>query len=209
MKRKTSQPPTKKTQVAKRARPSARRVPASVVPEIHYFDTNDTSDISTTAVAIAANSMAQGDTIVTRTGNKIQMTAIELRVALANKAATSANKCRIIVVYDKNPDAATATLATVLENSTVTDFPAKGQKSRFKILLDETIVLNQTTTTPAQKAFWHKFLRIKNSAQLAAYPDGSAAAPITGALNVYTIGDVAAGANAASSNVNIRLYFFP
>lgn len=212
MKRKRSAPDSCTTKRATKKRKVIAFLPRSKTlgePELHYFDVANSNDISTTAVQVDLNAMAAGDTVITREGNKIQMTAVELRVELNNKVATQNNRCRILIVYDKNSDQASAALATVLEAATVSDFPAKGQKSRFKILVDETITINQSAATPLQKVFWHKFIRVKSSAQLAAFVDGSATQPATGGLSLFTVGDVAAGANAAASLINVRLYFFP
>lgn len=208
MKRKRTCPsPVKKTKKAKVIQ--TKRLIRTQEPEIHYFDTGTTSDISTTAVSLDLNAMAAGDTIITREANKIQMTALELRCIFNNKVATQNNRLRILVVYDKNANAATATLATVLNAATISDLPAVTQKSRFKILLDKTLELNQTSATPLQKLDFHEFLRIKNSCQMSQFADGTATQPVSGGLTLYTIGDVAAGANAAASTINARLYFFP
>lgn len=177
--------------------------------EIHYFDKTISDDGTTTSVALPLNTIVQGDTIADRSANKILMKSLELRILYSNEAITQNNRVRVLVVLDKQPNGAQAVLTDVLEAEAIISFPKIANKSRFKILADDVITLNQSGSAAGafQKEFYHKYLKIKGDLALSTFASNATAVPITNGLTIFYVGDVVAGAADADMTVNCRLSF--
>lgn len=189
-------------------RPSSAQL-ALLGEEVHFFDKTISDDATTTEVSLPLNSVVQGDTVADRQVNKILMKALEIRINYSNEAITQNNRVRLMLVVDKQPNGATAGLTDILEAVAQTAFPKVANKSRFKILMDEMLILNQSSSNAGgfEKGFFHKYIRIKPELALATFATSATAVPITNALTLYYLGDVAAGATDVDMTVNCRLSF--
>jgi len=82
---------------------SLQRVVRNLAPEVKYKDTSlALSNVSTAGGIVHITSIDQGDSVLTRTGNTINVTDIACRAVIVN-AADNANSdnCRFLVVVDR------------------------------------------------------------------------------------------------------------
>lgn len=189
-------------------RPSSAQL-ALLGEEVHFFDKTISDDATTTSVVLPLNTVVQGDTVADRQANKILMKALEIRILYSNEAITQNNRIRLLVVVDKQPNGAQCALSDVLEAEAIQAFPKVANKSRFKIIMDEVIVLNQSSSNAGgfEKGFFHKYIRIKPDLALSTFASSATAVPITNSLSIFYLGDVAAGATDVDMTVNCRLSF--
>ncbi len=205
----------------KRFKPTQRppykaTTPAGIISlpvELKFNDSAIAGDATTTGVIVQLNSIAQGDTALTRDGNKIIQRSLYLRVAYDLEALTQAATIRFMVVLDKQANVAAATIAASgtgpLEAITIESQRRINTVSRFLMLCDETVTLNQPSGTGGAlaKGFWEKFIQIPKTGQLASYLDGSAGIPMSNALALMYFSDVAAGAADVNVVGTARLRF--
>ncbi len=100
---------------------------------------------------------AQGDTEVTRDGNKIMVKSFALRYRLTWSTALTTNGARVILLYDRNTQLVLPTAANVLWTAAAqnlrpgynTDPSVRG---RFQIIFDRTY-----STTADSTTIWDKF----------------------------------------------------
>lgn len=106
--------------------------------ERKYNDTTFTNTVSTTENFQLLNGLTLGDTAVTREGQSIKCTSIYVRFYMTMSALSTATLIRIIIVMDKQPNAATMTSAQLLQNNGNVLSPLLiDYGSRFKIFLDK------------------------------------------------------------------------
>jgi hypothetical protein len=201
MKRKS--PPTKTYKTsAKRFKPSpalaVRTKSVSIGEELKYADTAIAGDATTTETVISLSSIAAGDTALTRDGNRAIYKSVELRINVANEAATQNNTVRFVVVKSMQANQAAPTwntgagaLTDVFDASTVTARRNVATASRFQIMMDKTIVLNQSTTGALQQAYIHKYFKLPQV--LTTYADNQNLIPMTNAYFLMYVGSTAAG----------------
>lgn len=214
MKRKASD--ISKKGSAKKARPSFKRQGArlSLQQELKYNDVAIATDASTTETVVALTTFAAGDTALLRDGNKIIVKSIELRIALANEALTQANTVRFVVVKSMQANAAAptwfvGTLTTdVFDASTVTARRAVATASRFKIIMDKTIVVNQEGGTGAalSQEYLHKYIPIVRE-EITQFGSEASGIPITNAYYLMYVGSTASGATDLDVVGTARLRF--
>lgn len=181
--------------------------PKNVVlaPELKYNDAAFAADATTTGAIVALNNMAAGDTALLRDGNKILMKTIQLRFTIENEANNQNNAVRMLIVYDKQPNLAAATIAGAgtgpLDTITIQSLRQVATTSRFKVLMDRVYVINSTSDTAGALQIMHDeaYIKIPSDCQLTQFADGAAGAPQTGNLLLMYFGNVAAGA--ADTNV--------
>jgi len=208
-----SQPAPKRRKLA--TTQTIRRTKPSVLsPELKFNDNAFATDATTTGAITALNQMAAGDTALLRDGNKILMKSIQLRFTLENEALNQNNAVRMLVVYDKNANLGTASIATAgtgpLDSITIQSLRQVATMSRFKVLSDKVYVLNSTSDTAGALQIIHDelFIKIPKDCQLTAFADGVSGAPITGHLLLMYFGNVAAGAGDVNVLGQARLRFW-
>lgn len=165
--------------------------------EKKFFDTSDTTDVTTTATVVNLNAVGAGDTALLRDGNKILCKTIQIRAKLTVEAATANTICRYLVVHDKNANGTAPTAAQVFEGTpAVTSMKNISNASRFTTLLDKVVLMNQQDSGGGNlfKGYISEFVKVPGNLQLTSFADGTAAVPTSGSLSLIIIGDVAAGA---------------
>jgi len=127
--------------------------------ETKYFDDLVSTTFSTTGAANTLNNLAQGDSVITRNGNKIFVEKIDLKYSVVcNTALVGPVNCRIMLLRDQMPQGQTNSLSIagsqtilgangVLDNSIIVSNPhlmplALEMKDRYKVLVDDTFVIN-------------------------------------------------------------------
>lgn len=219
MKRKattTKRPVLKRQKTTMLIVPTRRRQQKSMIipDELKYNDVSISTDASTTETVVALTTFAAGDTALLRDGNKIVCKSIELRINMANEAVTQSNTVRFVLVKCMQCNATAPTwyqggvLTDVFDASTVTARRAIISASRYRILMDETIVVNQMTGVAASaptQAYFHKYLKL--SQDVTQFFDGTAAVPMTNAYYLMYVGSTASGVTDLDIAGTARLRF--
>lgn len=185
----------------------------TLAPEKKFQDTSFSTDATTTETVVSLTTFAAGDTALLRDGNKIICNSCELRIRLTNEALTQNNIVRFALVQAKQANAAAPTwfaanpLTDVFDAATVTARRNTASSTKFKIILDEVIVVNQTSGTGGalQEAYWHKWVKLPE--EVTQFADGTSAIPVTNAYFLMYIGTVAAGATDLDVNGTARIRF--
>lgn len=162
--------------------------------DLKFFDASFNTDATTTPTVVDLNSFAAGSTVFDRIGNKVAMRSLELRVRYSLEIITTNILARFVVVYDKNSNTAAPTWTQVFDAATIESQRLVNNRSRFTILMDKVIAINQTSGGGVQKGFFKKYIKLKDpSVQFASFEDSSNNQPVTGAISLMYISDVAAG----------------
>ena len=115
----------------------AKRLKDMVNTEYKFFDTQATTNVDYTGSLNILNSMAQGQTDVTRIGDSIKVQNLVVRGAIASSAVATSS-LRMMIIWD--PQNKTTTTADVLEyvGSVYAPFSPKDYDKRFqtKVLYD-------------------------------------------------------------------------
>ncbi len=177
--------------------------------ESKYLDTAISTDATTTAVVVALSTMASGTTNITRDGNKVAWKSINLRLRYNLEAITVNSSVRMILVYDKQSNAAALTSTQLVDSITMESQKNISFLGRFIVLMDKVITLNQTASNAGgiQRGFFKKYIKIPLNAQLANYQTGASAIPQMGALSLLYFGTEAAGASDVDMNGSVRVKF--
>jgi hypothetical protein len=155
-------PPQRKQQ-NKRPRPKGfapvpqiyRRGPKMEIKYVDNAATDDNFNLVGGTPWILLNGIVQGAGNNQRIGNKISMKALRMKGQVINLATAVQTYARLLVVYDKQPNGALPTYATVMQTrdstgaATNTAFsdPNFDNKERFTILRDTTMVFPSVTNT--------------------------------------------------------------
>ncbi len=122
---------------------------AGKLAEHKFHDLDVTDAVIATGGSIDTPSLvviAQGTDESTRIGRKITIKAIHWRYTLVlpttATAASTSDTARILVFLDKQTNGAAATVTGILESANYQSFNNLANKSRFRILFDQTWALN-------------------------------------------------------------------
>lgn len=111
--------------------------------EVHYNDVAATSQAaSTTPTFVLLNGVQQGDTTVLRTGSSVKCDGIDIAYTVYIGAVALATQLRVLVVMDKQADAAIFSIAQLLNTTDVRSPLVPENQKRFSILHDESIMLS-------------------------------------------------------------------
>jgi len=127
--------------------------------ETKYFDELFTFTPTSAGSANTLSNFAQGDTVMTRNGDKVYLELLELRYSITNNTVlVGPVKFRIMIIQDLSPSAQANSLSIagsqvilgttgVLDNSVITPDPTLmphsfQMKYRYKVLYDKVHVIN-------------------------------------------------------------------
>ncbi len=196
----TQQPYTKKTKTFDNTKPKYQRQNASLAlggPELKYHSVAFNTDATTTGTIVDLSTLAAGDTALLRDGNKINVKSFELRIAVEKEDIAPNATLRFLLVRDKQANIAAIPNITgyVLDAITPQSLRAIGFLSRFDILMDKTMVLNQTNSTAGclQKAFIKKYIKVRFDG-ITTFTDGTSAVPASNSYSLIYFSDITAGA---------------
>lgn len=190
-----------------------RRKSISLRDELKYNDVALATDASTTETVVALTTFAAGDTALLRDGNKIVCKSIEIRMILGNESLAQGNTVRVVVVKSTQANGAAPSWylaqvgADVYDASNVVARRAVETASRYKIMMDETIVLNQIGSTggSVSQAYFHKYIKLPD--EITQFPSGASGIPITNAYYLMYMGSTASGATDCDVLGTVRLRF--
>lgn len=166
MKRKASyqlQKPKLQRQGAVYGRAALQRAPKPTRPlalEKKFLDTSVLNNVDVTAgVIINLALVPQGQTDVTRIGNKITATSIACRGLTTQDTATNGT-LRIIVFIDKQANGAAAAVTDILETANFASFRNLDNVDRFDILVDDYHTINAMNTGSGSEYFWQYYKKL-------------------------------------------------
>lgn len=109
-------------------------------PEKKFIDNslsiNPTAGANTFSAANVLNSLAEGASATTRIGRKIVMKSIYIRYSWEISTGLDGAPLRILVVYDKQPNAAAAAITAPLVSSAFNSLNNLSNRDRFVTLFD-------------------------------------------------------------------------
>lgn len=106
----------------------------------------------TTGSVTVLNALANGTSAITRIGDKVTMTAVQLRGFIGPVDETTADSlCRIMLVYDKSSNGgALPAITDILKSSTSNSFNNLDNRRRFTVLRDVKVAIGKSINTATQ-----------------------------------------------------------
>lgn len=197
---------------SKKARPAPRvlgglmeKKVVDVDPANYVFDT--------TGSVTLLNGVATGADFTDRVGRKIVMKSLYMKGIIKPIDNNIGNTlCRLIVVYDKQPNGAAPGITDVLKSSSPSAQLNMNNRDRFNIIIDKMWAIGATSDA-VQQAFaggptvytLKKYKRL-NLETLYGGTLSTIASINTGSLYMITLGDQSAG-NGGQGNLSVRVRF--
>ncbi len=115
--------------------------------EYKFFDTQaQNASMSQTGTALNLVLSNQGTSDITRVGNSIRLTRVNVNYIITMNASATSTICRYILAWDSSPNGSGLTMANTLEDSSVTDNLVSpyniDSKRRIHVLYDKVHTLN-------------------------------------------------------------------
>jgi len=179
--------------------------------EFKSVDTTYSMDLNTGTSVQLLNGIARGDEIFERNGREVIMKSIQINLQLFATVVTGVGQtARVVVVYDRQTNAAACTAVQVLQAATVIAPRNLENRRRFKILMDRTYLLpSRITATVAGTEFVvDKFYRrLRHPITFNAGDAGTVADITTGSIYMIAIGDQNAGVSDGALNAVCRIRY--
>ena len=135
------------------------------------------------------------------------MKHMELRVQNSVTSGTGVDQHhRFLLVLDSQTNGAAPAITDVLTSVSTLAYPNLNNRSRFRILLDKTVVLN-ASAEPFSHTFEKHFLPLNIAVTYNAGNTGTVADIATNSLYFIALGTQAAGATAGACTVASRVRF--
>jgi len=199
----------------KRAGPSTTMPVAYVSPTIKgasgYVDVATAAyAFDTTGSVTLLNTVPQGSSQMQRVGKKILLKSLQCRGFVANNSTATYNDCAMLIVYDKRPRGALPAITDILASASSNAMNNDDNSGRFQIIrrFDFALIGNATNITEASYKSSDFYQKLKHRTVYTSLGTGLIADIEEGALYLVTIGNVAAGTAAASSNLGFRLRYY-
>lgn len=116
-------------------------------PEVKVVDDEaNTTAVTSTPQFFLLNGLQLGDTVSAREGRMIKLNSLYFRAFLRRGTSPTVvqQAVRAIILYDKNPNAATPSVTDLLVSSNVTSHLNISNKARFIILYDDLNYIDQS-----------------------------------------------------------------
>lgn len=179
--------------------------------ELKFVDVAASTVVSDTTGSITLlNGIGTGDDFNTRDGRQIIMKSVKVRGFHDLNADTVAHLSRLLIVWDNAPNGALPAIIDILAASTALAETNVNNQQRFTILGDWQSAFSGTIAAQSSMAgFDTSFLRYVKLNHITQYLNtGNTITSIqNGALYLVTIGNQAAGANAAQVFFNTRVRY--
>lgn len=188
------------------------RTPASRM-ERKFVDLNDAVyELSTSGVTTLIPVIPQGAGESQRIGREVQLASVQIHGYCSAKTTTVTSRGRIMLVWDKQPNAALAAVTDILTANSSQALLNDQNKKRFRVLLNEFFVFSGNITTPSTGMEIYPFQRfVKLRKRMITY--GTVGTGVigdikTGALLLLTTGDIATGTGSAQLQATFRVRFY-
>lgn len=174
-------------------------------------------EVCTTATLTLLNGLAPGNSASQRIGSKVSWMSMEAYIQIFAHATTGIdNKCRLLVVLDKQPNgAAPGAITDILQTADFLSPRNLANRKRFKIMWDKRLyvgnVLNAAGTGTAIPNFRlfkiYKKFKYPLQTDFNAGVAGTVADIATNSLYFCTLGNTATGATTATCSGYFRLRY--
>lgn len=172
---------------------------------VDVLDQNIAVD-SGTAVALL-NGIARGDEINQRNGREVVMRSIQFQYTARVTAGTGIDQQqRVMLVYDRQTNAAALTCAQVLATTSTMSPRNLENRKRFKILYDRTFHLN-ASAEPNSELTRRFYRRLRHPITFNANTAGTVGDITTGSLYLVVTGSAAAGVTAGTLSYSSRVRY--
>jgi len=218
---------TKSSNVGRGNYQVGRTHPTQPKAELKAFDVTETTTTFTQPAgpptAVVLNAIPQGADFNNRIGRKVYNKSLQLRGWVQNaNTQGSEDFCRLVVLYDAQPNAALPTFATTFKDanaaaaSTVLSGLNIDERERFKILLSEEFLIPPVTnaagvetdvgiTDGSQHLKFNRFIDLKGIETCYNVTNGGTIADITsGSIIIFFFGQT--GEDQANWSTRIRYY---
>lgn len=175
--------------------------------EFKSVDTTVNISADTTGGVQLLNGLARGDDIGSRVGREVVLKSIELRATGRVTDTTGTDQTqRILVVYDRQANAAAPAIADVLAAANVLYPRNLENRRRFKILFDRSYTLNASGEAGSQKHMkWYR--RLDHPVVFNSGNAGTVADITSGSLYAMVLGNNAPGVTAGTVSGRVRVRF--
>lgn len=201
--------PTAKA-VANKALREVRKLKAG--EELKYSETVD-STVSTASWAVVGNdflTIAQGDSAITRDGEKMTLQSVHIKGIVEPDGDCDEGSLVRVVAYWQS-DLSTFSLPLPMETNSVISFYNANYKGKIRVLMDKTINVGPATTVAStgvalssyRYATFEKRLKLR---KMIRYDTGSST-PTNGRITILVIGRNPLGANYPIVDTNVRCYY--
>lgn len=129
-------------EIAGKALVMAKYVKSLVNVEKKYFDTSESTAVSTTATLTHLTAVAQGDGATSRDGNTFRCKSLQMRDVFSINGAATVSNIRYIVFIWKDDTA--PTVADILDDSDYTSLLNIETSSKYRILRDYSYSIDQS-----------------------------------------------------------------
>jgi len=179
--------------------------------EFKSVDAGATVDVDTTGTLTLLNGIARGDEINERNGREVTMRSIEFHGDIYPTVTTgTACQGRVLIVYDRQANAAALTVAQVLNAVSTTAPRNLENRRRFKILMDRRLTLPNSSAAAAGSEE-HKqinyYRRLRHPITFNNGDAGTIADITTGSLYVITVGSNVKGVTGANLTFSSRVRY--
>lgn len=186
--------------------------PSAIRVELKYVDLAGASYVAdTTGTLTLLATIAQGDTLQQRVGQRVMLTNLLIRGQVASGSTTATALATLIIVYDRQPQGALPAITDVLDASISNSFQRVDFRDRFFLCARWDFNLTGNSVTPATGG---ENIRLDFNVALrkpATYDQTATTGAIgtirTGALYAITVGNNAAGTTAPNFTLVYRTSF--
>jgi len=197
-----------KTKELVKAVKSVKKINKMMKSELRYQDVNTSAAITTSGSIAFCNLTTPGDaTLGTREGQQIVLERMEIKAHFYSVNSTVAN-VRLMVVYDRQPNAATFLVNDVLSSTDPNAMRAYNGLKRFIILYDKSFSISSTNTFPKRidkNISLRKLITNYNTTN-----GGTIADIVSGSLSVVTMSDITVGSgNGPTCDLHTRTWYDP
>lgn len=168
--------------------------------------------MNTTGSVTLIPSIPQGSATNERIGRKVTLKSIQMRGYAVSNATTLVTYCRVMIVYDRQPNKALAGITDILDSADSLSFPNSGNSDRFRTLYNKSfaVVGNNTTGGQQTEKSMHVMDWFKNVNLPVQYATGASGAITnitTGSLLLVTCGNVISSTADGDLTVGFRVSF--
>ena len=175
--------------------------------EFKAVDAAGSSVIDTTGAVNLLNGIARGDEIGERNGREVVMRSIEFHARVSPTITTGkAQQGRLLLVYDRQTNAAPLTGAQVLDVFNTISPRNLENRRRFKILMDRRLVLENSGQAGEYKQV-NFYRRLRHPVTFNSGDAATVADITTGSVYLVTIGSNVAGATAGAAAFDCRIRY--
>ena len=166
--------------------------------EFKSVDTVVSQAIDQTGAVTLVNGVARGDEINERTGRVLTMRSIQFNARAYATSGTGTDQVgRVLIVYDRQTNAAALTGAQVLASFDTNSPRNLENRRRFKILKDWRFPINATGESGSNRVLQF-YRRLRHPVMFNSGDAGTVADITSGSIYVLTIGTNVAGATAGN-----------